>query len=244
MFVDALNGIDRIQYIEPVGDCVLEVIPETLENAYFSKRTISPGFSPEQNWNYKAEKKQFSSQKFAILESKFTPSPVDRRQIRSRNFDTTDKKKLSDQSESYAFAQQDRDPSDSISMATCAINLEPQYDSQTPVGLNLSTRIGSMANDSLLSRNIEFAISESIHLDQVEDLKDARTSAKLLIGQSILNMKGSFNRDSITTAGGSFSSPFASLDTSKDLKKLQKSLADLQRDGRTKSSYCNPCTLI
>ena len=177
------------------------------------------------------------------MDAKYTPSLDRCRQACIRNLDTTDKKK-SEHSNSYVLTHPDRNHSDSIYPRTNFINLEPQRLSQTFIRVSTTSRPCRVFGQNMLNRNMEYILSESNNMDQLDDLKDERASTKNLIGQSILNMQNSFTRDSVGSRGRSFYSPFGSLNSSKDKNKLQKCLADLQRDGKTHSSYCNPCTLI
>ena len=239
MFANLFSDVHKIQYYEPVDACMVENIPDTLEHGYLSKQTNMSTCSPEIHWPQVDQIRNLQNQSFNLLDSKFTPSPTGGQPVSRNIFATTEKKATyTEESEIMTFQP------DSMSIQASTINLEPQYD---PLEINRqksSFRATRAASKPMLNRNLEYILSETLNMDQADYPRDERSSPKNAIGQSVLNIKDSFFRESMVSTGGSFSSAFLGQDTGKDPKNLQKSLFDLQRDRQTKSSYCNPCTLI
>ena len=70
------------------------------------------------------------------------------------------------------------------------------------------------------------------------------TPHKKVLGKAYLSTNGSNLRDSVFSDGSTLVPNLAQPDGSKEVGRLNRKLADLERSNQTNEKYCNPCCLI
>ena len=246
--MNAFTGIERIQFIVPVERHDLEPIPETVENLQLARLDKTGSESPEKslhfNLNYSGIIRGANKENKRGDNENLNGSGIGD-SVHKMTFDRSDKKFKSDKSSfGQANTFTDKGLSESINLINSGFNLEPQIEQKPVIRLKVALNNKTGSSEELLCRNIEFLLGESSQPGVLDDLKDERETTKLALSKTILNIHGSFLTGSVLSTGTSTTTPFVNFDGGKDLKRLQKSLSDLQRDGKPKSSYCNPCQLI
>lgn len=243
LFLKAFSGVERLQFIVPVEKVDhLDPVSDTMEVMRLSKanekivpespdRSVCTTLKMTQKDNGKFESDTSNSSGFGYMSG--------------RAFDRSERKQKSDKS-SYGqnSTYQDKVLADSMPFTVGGFNLEPQVEVKPALRLRVPSGSKSSSLEDLLSRNIEFLLGESSHPSLLDELKEERETTKLALSKTILNINGSFAGGSMLSTGASNATPFASFEGSKDFQRLQKSLSDLQRDGKPRNSYCNPCRLI
>lgn len=150
-----------------------------------------------------------------------------------------------------------------LGSSTLNLDLQPDLAPSKPMRCVLRQQSLTAARPTLFSRNLHYLLldSQTQHtkapLSNAQYLQptqhcyatsDDRRSTKTLLSRTISSINSSFIHTSFSD--GAHSSPFASLSDpdlhsrERDTRRLQKKLADLQKQEHNNSRNCNPCALI